>query len=150
MLNQAMTPVPSHSLGGRSSAYASRAANIALLDDVLAHLSVTKYQLADLLGVKPKSNLYSWCAGRRRPSALMLVRMMMLIFWQAEGLPVFEMRSIDWDTMTITMRPGARSQPGVNGAVAGRQQHPGPGRGRGPGPGRQQVGYPYGASGPVY
>jgi hypothetical protein len=129
-----------------------------MIDGVLSLLNVTKYQLAGLLGVRPKSNIYGWAAGRRRLSALMLTRMMTLILWQAEGQPVFEMKSIDWNTMTVTMRKGARSQPSVNGSgpinqvgghqVGGHQPRPGPGEGLRPAV--QQAAYRYGDAGPVY
>jgi hypothetical protein len=151
MLQSTSIPVPALSLGGRSSSYASVEANIGVLDGVLAHLCVTKYQLADLLDIRPTSNVYAWASGRRRPSNLMMTRLVTLILWQAEGQPVFEMKSIDWNTMTITMREGARRQPSVNG-VAGRQLRPGPGPGPGEGlrPAVQQAAYPYGGSGAVY
>jgi hypothetical protein len=144
-------------LGRRASHYGTAAGNVAVLSECLQNLSVTKFQLAGLLDVRPRSYIYRLFSGGRRPSNLYLLRLVRLLLMQAEGQMVFEMQSINWDTGEIRMRPGARHTapvgrlaPGLVGA--GRREParvtlPSPFSHR---PGGKSDGYPYGQTGPVY
>jgi hypothetical protein len=145
--------IPSIARGRRVSHYATAEANVSLLAEALIHLSVTKYQLAHLLDIKPRSNVYVLAGGRRRMSNLLLVRLLRLFLMQAEGILVYDLRTIDWTTGVMVQRNGnVLRLPGLVPTAAPMEPLPASRRviRRAGGPGGQQAGYPYGASGPVY
>lgn len=84
-------------------------ATVHILDGVLEHLSVSRYQLAGLLGTT-HPHVYGWFKGSRCPGPAYWTRLMQLVFMQARGFHVFEMKSIDWNTGAVFWRDGVSSE----------------------------------------
>lgn len=98
--------------GGRSASTSpSPAATLLTLNRLLEHLSVTQYQLALLLGMTP-SHVWVWWNDGGCPSSMHWTRIMQLVLMQAEGVAVYQMRSIDWTTGEIKWRDGSATRQG--------------------------------------
>jgi hypothetical protein len=70
---------------------------------------VSKYQMAKLLGFTHVNNIFKYFNGRSRPSQLYSTRLVQLWLMFNSGIPLFKIRSIDWDRSIIVWKDGHRS-----------------------------------------
>lgn len=104
----------------KTKAYPSHAGAEHIVMMVIDTLGVSKRALNRLLGVPMELNyVWDWLNGRRRPSALYLCRMMILMRCQLNGAQVLKWNRVDWDTGEIEMRP-QRDKDGHLHSPAGR------------------------------
>ena len=90
------------------SLYLSRHANRTVLTEVVEALGLTKYQLAGLLGISSRANLFKYFNGTRRPSPAYLLRLVKLQLLYMAGVPIYLASRIDWDAGTIYWRNGGK------------------------------------------
>lgn len=102
----------------KTKAYPSYAGAEHIVLMVIDTLGVSKRAMNRLLGVPMELNyVWDWLNGRRRPSALYLSRMMILMKCQRNGAQVVKWNRVDWDNGTIEMRPQRDSDGHIHSAA---------------------------------
>lgn len=71
------------------------------LASALATLGISKHQLVRLLQTGSERSLWEWLDGSHQPSFKATMRVMTLLRWQANGVRIAEIFSVNWKTGEI-------------------------------------------------
>ena len=118
MLDRAVLPPLFQRIGknkpGVPSLYLSNEAYIHIFEQVMEKFGrITKYQMANLLGMDHGANFWRYFNGSRRPASLYLARLFQLELLHDAGFQLNRVKRIDWepDPIVIYWRNGTQSSP---------------------------------------
>ena len=76
-----------------------------MLKEAAYILGVRPYHLGQLLGTSSPTQIYHWTAGRKRPCALYMTRLLQLVVLKVvHGWNFVDVRLIDWETREVFPR----------------------------------------------
>lgn len=84
--------------------WSSYEASVWLIQRSLVFLGVTRHQLARLLQLKDRGDIYKWTKAEHRPGSLYLTRLFKLWDMRVSGADPVRMSHIDWDEGEIHYR----------------------------------------------
>jgi hypothetical protein len=71
-----------------------------MLERLLETTGLTRTKLSKLLGCTT-TVVFNWYAGRRSPSQPYCIRIIHLLLWSLDGIPLGMVRTINWNTLEI-------------------------------------------------
>ncbi len=81
-----------------------------LVEESCKKFGISMWRLAHLLGCDDPRPVYRWARGEGVPSQFFLLRLFKLWSLHDEELPLSQMRSINWDTVTPVWKPSFDSE----------------------------------------